>query len=295
MTLSDSDKREIVNSIGRYYESACQAKLAYGLEGFYIFGSYAFGKISLDIPDINYFLLLKEDVAPEFFLQHADILKDVVNHFKDVATVRPEYRPTRYMLPRTQGADFVVFICLRYARMEDRLGPIPFWMGWNLEAILKTRKLVFGKDGLADVVQPPPTKDYIKEYFPEAFSRVYQTLESAPFQYIFPEESEMLMHEAHKVAQMASIGFGVVLALDEQEIANNKWLEYMENKPKLIEFYRTRYDEATAQNVETMLDVRENWAKHAKNPEMAFKMYKAAIAICTRLKARHREMMGESG
>jgi hypothetical protein len=47
--------------------------------------------------------------------------------------------------------------------------------------------------------------------------------------------------------------------------------------------------------VETMLDVRENWATHAKNPEMAFKMYKAAIAICTRLKARHREMMGESG
>jgi hypothetical protein len=120
-------------------------------------------------------------------------------------------------------------------------------------------------------------------------------LESAPFQYLFPEESEMLMHEAHKVAQMASIGFGVVLALNEQEIAQNKWLEYMENKPKLIEFYRTRYDEATARNVETMLDVRENWAKHAKNPEMAFKMYKAAIAICTRLKARHREMMGESG
>jgi hypothetical protein len=69
----------------------------------------------------------------------------------------------------------------------------------------------------------------------------------------------------------------------------------MEDKRKLVEFYRTRYDEATARNVETMLDVRENWAKHAKDPEMAFKMYQAAIDICTRLKARHREMMRESG
>lgn len=295
MTLSDDQKREIVNSIGRYYERLCQERVADGLEGLYIFGSYAFGKISLDIPDINYFLLLREGVTPEFFLQHAEILKEVVNHFRDVATVRPEYRPTRYMLPRKKGADFTVFICLRYARMEDRFGPIPFWMGWNLEAVLKTRKLVFGRDGLAEVVQPPPTRDYIKEYFPEAFSRVYQTLESAPFQYIFPEESEMLMHESHKVAQMASIGFGVVLALDEQEIARNKWLDYMEDKRKLIEFYRARYDEATARNVETMLDVRENWARYAKNPEMATKMFKAAIDICTRLKARHREMLGESG
>jgi hypothetical protein len=295
MTLSDAKKQEIVDSIGRYYENACQAKLANDLEGLYIFGSYAFGKISLDIPDINYFLLLKEDVAPGFFLQHAEILKDVVHHFKDVATVRPEYRPIRYMLPRVKGGDFVVFMCLRYTRMEDRFGPIPFGMGWVLEAVLQTRKLVFGKDSLADVVQPPPTKDYLKAFFPEAFTRVWQTLESAPFQYVLPEESEMLMHEAHKVAQMASIGFGVTLALDEKELAEKKWLAYVTDKPKLIEFYKTRYDEATAKNVEIMLDVRENWFKHAKDPEMAIKMYKAAIDICTRLKARHREMMGESG
>jgi hypothetical protein len=291
MTLSDANKQEIVDSIARYYESLCQAKLADELEGLYIFGSYAFGKISLDIPDINYFLLLKEGVAPEFFLQHADILKEVVNHFKDVATVRPEYRPIRYMFPRTKGADFTIFMCLRYSRMEDRLGPIPFGMGWILEAVLQSRKLVFGKDGLADVIQPPPTKDYIKKFFPEAFSRVYQTLESAPFQYIFPEESEMLMHEAHKVAQMASIGFGVTLALNEKEIEQKKWLEYVTDKAKLMEFYKTRYDEATAKNVEIMLDVRDNWHKYSKNTEMAIKMYKAAIQICTRLKECHREMM----
>lgn len=291
MTLSDANKQEIVDSIAKYYESLCQAKLADGLEGLYIFGSYAFGKISLDIPDINYFLLIKEGVAPEFFLQHADILKEVVNHFKDVATVRPEYRPIRYMLPRTKGADFTVFMCLRYSRMEDRHGPIPFGMGWILEAVLQSRKLVFGKDGLADVIQPPPTKDYIKEFFPEAFSRVYQTLESAPFQYIFPEESEMLMHEAHKVAQMASIGFGVTLALDEKEIEQKKWLEYVTDKAKLMEFYKARYDETTAKSVETMLDVRDNWKEYAKKPEMAIKMYTAAIQICNRLKARHREMM----
>jgi hypothetical protein len=291
---SNDIKYQIIDKVAQFYATRCRECIGEYLEALYLFGSYAFGKISLDVPDLNYFILLKEGIPPEVFLKHADVLKEVVQNFKDVAAVRPEYRPTRYVYPRTLDGDFVIFMCLRYARMEDRHGPIPFGMGWIFEAVLQSRKLIFGTDILAEVHQPPATKAYVKTYFPPAFSHIWPPLESAPYQFKLPEESQLLMHEAHKVAQMASIGFGVTLALDEQELAEKAWLEYVTDKHKLVRFYRERYDETAAQNVATMLDIRDNWQKYKNNPEMALKMYRAAIEICTRIKKQYRELARHS-
>jgi predicted nucleotidyltransferase len=290
VTNSDT-KREIIDAIARSYEKKCEEKIGKDLEALYLFGSYAFGKISLDIPDINYFLLLKEGVPPGVYLKNAEILREVCNEFKDVATVMPEFRPNRYIYPTMKGADFDVTLCTQYARMEDRHGPVPFGWGWVLEALLQTRKIVFGRDGLAEVHQPPPTKDYIKTFFPPTFSHIWLPLERAPLQYKLPEESHLLLHEAHKVAQMASIGFGVTIALNEKELEEKKWLEFVTDKDKLVQFYEERYDEASARNVGLMLEVRDNWLKHKNDPEMAINMYGAAIDICTRVKAKYGELV----
>jgi hypothetical protein len=284
-------RREIVDAIARFYERRCEEKIGKDLEALYLFGSYAFGKISLDIPDINYLLLLKERVSPEVFLKHAEILRGLCSEFRGVATVMPEFRPNRYVYPTLKGADFDVTLCVQYARMEDRHGPVPFGWGWVLEALLQTRKMIFGRDALAEVHQPPPTRDYIRTFFPPTFSHIWLPLERAPFQYRLPEESYLLMHEAHKVAQMASIGFGVTLALNENELAAKKWLEFVTDKEKLVQFYEERYDKASARNVELMLEVRDHWLKHKKDPEMAIKMYKAAVEICTRIKAKYGEFI----
>jgi hypothetical protein len=90
---------------------------------------------------------------------------------------------------------------------------------------------------------------------------------------------------------MASIGFGVTLALNEKELEEKKWLEFVTDKDKLVRFYKERYDEASARNVQLMLEVRDNWQKHKKDPEMAIKMYRAAIEICTRIKAKYGELL----
>jgi len=285
------NRREIVDAIASFYEKKCEAEIGGDLEALYLFGSYAFGKISLDLPDINYFLLLKEGVEPDVFLRNAEILRQVCTQFKDSATVMPEFRPNRYIYPIIKGADFDVTLCTQYARMEDRHGPVPFGWGWVFEALLQTRKLVFGNDVLADVHQPPPTIDYIKTFFAPTFSHIWLPLERAPFQYAWPEESHLLMHEAYKVAQMASIGFGVTLALSEEELAEKRWLEFVTDKDKLSAFYRERYDEDKAANIQLMLEVRDNWLKHKKDPETALKMYRAAVHICTRIKAKYGELL----
>lgn len=284
-------RREIVDSIARAYEEKCRVNIGEHLEALYLFGSYAFGKISLDLPDINYLLLLKEGAPPDVFLKHAEILRTLVSEFLDKATIMPEYRPNRYIFPIMRGADFDITLCPQYARMEDRHGPVPFGWGWVLEALLQTRKLVFGRDVLSEVHQPPPTKEYIKTFFPPTFSHIWLPLERAPVQYRLPEESYFLMHESHKVAQMASIGFGVTLALNDKELEQKQWLEFVTDKDKLIQFYRERYDEDSARNVELMLEVRKNWMKHKRDPDMAIKMYRAAINLCTRIKAKYGELL----
>ncbi len=283
------EKTDLVNAIAKTYETKCVAALGDYLEGFYVFGSYAFGKISLDIPDINYFLLLKEGVDPDVFIKHAQILHEVIDEYEDDATIMAEFRPFRYVYPTKKGADYKVFIDPQMGRMEDRHPPVPFGWGWVFQGVLETRRLIFGKDALAAVHQPRVTYDYIRRFFPSTFMLVWLPLERAPIQYSLPEESELLLHEAYKTAQMSACGFGVSLALSDVELRANSWLEYMSEKGKLVGFYKERYDPASARNVEFMLDVRANWFKYKDDPEMALKMFRTAVELVTAIKAKYVE------
>jgi hypothetical protein len=286
-----TDTRAIVDRLATDYARRCQARLGEHLEALYLFGSYAFGKISLDIPDINFLLLLKEGAPPDVFRENGRIVMELCEEFKDVATVMPEARPNRYIYPTVRGADLDITLCTQYARMEDRHGPIPFGWGWVLQGTLRSRKLLFGLDALADVHQPAPTTDYIRTFFPATFSHIWLPLERAPLQYRMPEDSRMLLHEAHKVAQMAAIGFGVPLALRDDEREHTSWVTFAENKHLLIDFYDQRYDAKAARDVALMLEVRERWRQHRHSPDKALAMYKAAVDLCSRVKAKYADLV----
>lgn len=288
--ISGADVHAIVDRVAREYSRRCQERLGDYLEGLYLFGSYAFGKISLDIPDVNFLLLTKEGVSPDVFLENGRIVMELCDEFKDVCTLMPEVRPNRYIYPPVRGADLDVTLCTQYARMEDRHGPVPFGWGWVLQGTLRSRKLVFGRDVLADVHQPSPTTEYILTFFPATFCHIWLPLERAPLQYRLPQDSRLLMHEAHKVAQMAAIGFGVPLALEDSEREHTSWVTFAENKHLLVEFYEQRYGTKAARDVALMLEVRAGWREHRHNPEKALAMYHAAVDLCCRLKLKYAEI-----
>lgn len=292
--LELDEKLEIIKSFARAYENRCEEKLAHNLEALYLFGSYAFDKINMEMPDINYLLLLKEGANPDVFLEHAEILRELADEIKSKAQVIIEFRPNRYIYTSKKDVGFDFCINTQYARMEDRHGEVPFGWGWILESLLQTRKLVFGNDALAEVHQPPLTIEYIKKYFPGTFSHLWLPLERAPVQFKLPDDVYLLLHESYKVAQMSAIGFGVNLAMNAEEHSDKKWMEFVYDKSKLIHFYCDRYDEATAKNVELMLHLRDNWQKYKNDTEMAIRMYRAAINICTRLKAKYVEILHEN-
>jgi hypothetical protein len=289
MPTSDQEKNDLVNSIAGSYETKCVTALGEYLEAFYVFGSYAFGKISLDMPDLNYFLLLKEGCDGEAFLEHGAILHELIDEYAGQATIMAEFRPFRYIYPTRKGADYKVFLDPQMGRMEDRHPPVPFGWGWVFQGVLETKRLIFGRDALAAVHQPKVTFDYIKRFFPSTYMLIWLPLERAPLQYNLPEESELLMHEAYKTAQMSACGFGVTLALTDVELRNNVWLQYMAEKEKLVAFYRERYDPQSAKNVEFMLDLRANWARHKNDPDKALQMFRAALELVTAIKAKYVE------
>ncbi len=294
--LQSAEKTNLINSFARTYEKRCEATIGHDLEALYLFGSHAFDKLNLNMPDINYFLLLKEGVDPSVFLTHADMLRDLINEYKGKARILVEFRPNRYIYSSEKDVGFDFVINPQYGRMEDRHGDVPFGWGWVFEAFLRTRKIVFGHDALVDVHQPVLTIDYIKKYFPATFSHIWLPLERAPIQFHLPEDNYLLLHEALKVAQNAAIGFGVNLALNEAELKEKKWLEFVYDKNKLIPFYKDRYDEKTAQNVVLLLEVRDNWDKYKNDVVMGQKMYRAAVSICTSLKAKYIDIVsGRTG
>jgi predicted nucleotidyltransferase len=289
MAMSDQEKTELVNSIAESYQHKVIAKLGDDLEGFYVFGSYAFGKISLDKPDVNYFLLLKEGVDADVFLRHAEVLRSVTQEFQERATVMADFRPFRFIYPTKRTADYDVFLCPQMGRMEDRHPPVPFGWGWVFQGVLQTKRLLHGNDALSVVRQPPVTYDYIKRFFPSTFQLLWLPLERAPLQYALPEEASLLMHESCKTAQDACCGFGVNLALNDVELRNNVWLSYVSEKEKLVGFYRERYDDKAAQNVQHILDVRANWLEVKDDPNMAVKTFQVAIELVTAIKAKYVE------
>jgi hypothetical protein len=214
--------------------------------------------------------------------------------FSDRAQVMVEFRPNRYIYPSKTDVGFEFYIDPQYLHSEDGSGSeVPFGWGWVLQGSLDTRKLVFGKDILADVVQPPPTVPYMIKYFPGCYSHIWLPLERAPVQYKLPDDYYLLLHEAFNVAKMSAIGWGVNLAMRGEELESKAWFEYMYDKNKLVPFYKDRYDEETARNVAYMLHVRDNWAQVKHDTEVAVAMYKAAYQIVGALKKKYGQMCYE--
>jgi hypothetical protein len=286
-TLTDAEKTKIIEDFISEYETRVQEECGHALDALYRHGSYAFGKVNLDFPDLNYLLVVKKGAHPNIFLRHGQILREMSNVIKEKAQVMVEFRPNRYIYPSKNDVGFEISIDPQYIHAEDGVGDVPFGWGWVLQGSLDTRKLVFGEDVLEKVVQPPLTTEYIIKYFPGCYSHIWLPLERAPVQYKMPDDYYLLLHEAYCVAKMSAIGWGVNLAMTEEEMESKAWLKYMFDKNELIPFYHERYDEKTAKNVEYMLNVRDHWMEYKHDTEVAIRMYQVAYQIVMALKVKY--------
>ncbi|MBA7577514.1 hypothetical protein ES708_19367 [subsurface metagenome] len=80
------------------------------------------------------------------------------------------------------------------------------------------------------------------------------------------------------------VSWGVEIAMSDEELAENKYVYYVENKEKLVDFYKERYGEGASQMVEKVLDVRNNYLKYKTDREMVKNMFRIALGLAGNLK-----------
>jgi len=282
--VPEQQKSALVTEVAKAFEDKITKTFSKKLESFYLVGSYASGKHALERPDINYLLIFKGKASPDDFLAMADVLRKVVEQFKDKVLVRPEFRPFKCIYPKFRR-EYTILLNPIIMNMAEKDMPSPFaFPKWFTEGIKKSRTLIFGSDALAKVEIPSITRQDVREWMLRDILFQELPLQRAPVQY--DEDEWDLFAGEVLTAEKNMATWGVEIAMSDEELAEKKYLHYVENKGEMIEFYKKRYGEHTAEMVRKILAARENYLKYQGNKEEVKEMFRIALNLADILKQK---------
>lgn len=270
------EKRSLVDEVAKTFEKVSKKELGERLESLYVIGSYAFGKISLDRPDLNFLLILKEDATPEDHLKIGEICREMVRIFEDKCSVRIEFRPFRYIYPKVRK-DYDIFLNPIIQSVKEIKSKGFIFTKWFTEGLKNANKLLYGEDFLNTIEVGEITKQDIFQgaIFDLSFFTI--PLTRAPAQY-GKEEFDLLFNEAMTNAKNMCY-LGIEVAMSEEELKNKEYTNYIENKDTIRDFYRERYGEQVAELVGKVFNARENYLKFKKDSKKAEEMFGIALQI----------------
>jgi hypothetical protein len=275
--LPDNKKVALVSDVASRFEKTCVDELRDRLESLYVVGSYAFGRISLDRPDLNFLLIFKGNTTAQDYLKIGKICRKMIDSFKDACSIRIEFRPFRFLYPKIRR-DFDVFLNpIIFSTDEIRTRGIIF-SKWFTEGMKSGNKLLYGSDPLNAINVSPITHQDLLQVVP-TFDVPFETipLTRAPAQYD-EDESDLLLNEALTNAKDLSY-LGVEIAMTDEELKDKKYIQYIQNKELMTEFYAERYDQDTTKLVETIIDTRENYLKYKADSRKAEEMLAVALKM----------------
>lgn len=270
------DKTKLVDAVANCFAELCKEKLCERMESLYITGSYVFNKISLDRPDINFLLIFKGRTMPDDYLKQGEICREIIEQFKNECSVRIEFRPFRYLYPKVRK-DFDIFLNPILISVDEIKDMGCIFTKLFTEGLQSANKLIYGKDILNDIKIGEITKqDVLKgAMFDLPFFTI--PLTRAPAQYD-DSETDLLLNEALINGKMLSY-LGIEIALTEKELNNKVFMKYIQNKETITDFYKERYGERIASQIEIIYDARENYSKFKNDPIKAREVFSATLQI----------------
>ena len=279
----DQDKHKLVDEVAKEFENACKEGLSNRLESFYIVGSYAFDKISLDRPDINFLIVLKGYPVPDDHLKIGKICRDLANTFKKKCVVRIEFRPFRYIYPKSKS-DYEVFLNPIVVSTKEVQAMGCIFTKWFTEGLKDANKLLYGTDFLKTLKIGAITREDI--FKGAMFDLPFFTipLTRAPAQYD-ESESSLLFNEALTNAKNLAY-LGLEIAMNETELKSKKYVEYIKSKGDMVNFYDERYGGRAAELVGKIFDARTNYLKYKDEPLKAKEMFAIALEIGDIIRAK---------
>ena len=270
------DYKNLVDAVASTFAEFCKEKLGKRLESLYVTGSYAFNKISLDRPDINFLLILKGRATPDDYLTHGEICHQIIDRFNGDCSIRIEFRPFRYLYPKVRR-EYDVFLNPILISVDEIRDMGCIFTKWFTEGLKSSNKLLYGNDFLSTIETEEITmQDLFKgAMFDLPFFMI--PLTRAPAQYD-ESDTDLLFNEALVNGKMMSY-LGMELALTEKELRNKVFVKYIQNKETIVSFYKERYGAHTGSLVSKIYEARKNYLKYKNDPERAKEIFKAALQL----------------
>lgn len=282
--MKENEKKEIIDDVAETFEKVCKKEMGERLEALYRVGSYALHKISLERPDINFLLVFKGKGTPDDFLGLADILRKLIEKYKDKVLIRPDFRPFKSIYPKFRR-DYEITINIIIMNAAERNFPVPFnYPKYFLETVKNSRQLVFGNDILEDVKIGKITRHHVQEWMIRDILFCELSLARTPVQYD-EDEYDLFFNEIISIAK-ALCTFGIEAAMSDKELAEKKYVDYIVNKEKMVDFYRKRYSKDAAQMVEKVIDAEKNYFKYKNNKKEVKRIFRIALNLAELLKER---------
>lgn len=271
------ETKDLVSNIAASFEKKIKSRLSSRLKSFYIVGSFAFGKISKQRPDINFLLIFDGFTSPNDYLTIGEICKELENEFAKIATLKIEFRPFRFIKPKYSN-DFEVSInpiIISTGEIQAMSGVI--FNKWFTQGLISYNKLLLGDDFLKSLkVENITRKDLVKgAMFDLMFFSI--PLSRAPAQYN-KKETNLLLNES--LANAKNIAYlGIEAAMTDEELKNKEYLSYIKNKESIASFYEKRYGKDVGKMVRRIFQVRSEYQSLKNNPKVAKEMFSIALKL----------------
>ena len=276
-------KKQVDNIISSFQQIVLD-KLSKRLKSLYIVGSYTFGKISNDRPDINFLLIFDKFTSPQDYLTIGEICRTIEEEFSKDTTVKIEFRPFRYIKPRYQNELEVSInpIIISTGEIQGMGGVI--FNKWFTEGLKNANKLLSGEDFLKALeISSITTQDLQKgAIFDLSFFSI--PLSRAPAQYN-KKESNLLLNESLTNAKNIAF-FGIEAAMKQEELDKKAYLQYMKNKETITSFYKERYGDDVSRMVKRIFEVRTNYLKYKNDPEVAEELFGIALSLTNIIRSK---------
>jgi hypothetical protein len=266
---------------------ACQnsiiVQLSERLESLYSVGSYAFGKIALDKPDLNCLLILKGYASPKDYLAIGKICRNLMDDFKDKCSVRVEFRPFRYIYSGPTDL-YEIFLNPIITSTQEIASRGFIFTKWFTQGLKESNRLLHGRDFLTSITVSDISRGDLVQgaLFDLPFFTI--PLTRAPAQY-GNDESELLFNEALTNGKNMCY-LGLEIAMTEQELKARDYLKYIKDKGTISGFYKERYGDEAGQLVAKIFDAREHYLEYRKDRAKAEEIFSTALRIANLLQER---------
>lgn len=272
--------KSLIKELVDYFNKKLKSNFKDRLESAYLVGSYPLGKVSLARPDINWLLIWKGFITGEDNWKLGELLTSTIDSFQDKFVVRPEFRPFKFAYPVKKGKD-EVFVNIASAFSADSAEGFKkknsFIPEYVFAGFKDSRKLIFGKDILADI-EFKVTKQEIQASAREKIVSHHKIqLDRVPLVYHLERDIDLVFNEALSHGKNL-VYFAVELLMTEEELEKRNFFNLFRDKRQLLNFFKERLPKVEGA-VSIIMESKEHYPEWKIDKRRAKKLFLASSEL----------------